>query len=146
MNEKDQCFLDTSFVVALLDNRDVHHRRALELHASIKRLNGELFLSDVVLNETLCVIARKYQGEAQHELLKKKLEFFSQHIRTMPILCLYELVNKSFGSIKNMILQTSGTLGFHDCLIVLFLQQIPLVHLVTFDEDFKKISGLSILS
>ncbi|MDO8518858.1 MAG: PIN domain-containing protein [Deltaproteobacteria bacterium] len=145
MSEQEQYFLDSSFLVALLDFKDVHHPRAVEMNTLMKRQKGELFISDIVLNETLSVIARKYEGEARHEELKRKFQAFFHHIEAKPILCLYELVNQSFGFIQKMILHTNGKLGFHDCLIVFFLRQVPLVHLVTFDEDFRQVKGISVL-
>lgn len=146
MTEREQFFLDTSFLVSLLDSHDIHHERAMRVDKHIKELNSQVFLSDVVLNEMLCVISRKYGGTSQHELLKSLFGSLSQSIESMPILCLYELYNQYFGLVQKVILNSCGALGFHDALILIFLKQVPLVHLVTFDEDFNSVKGLRVLS
>lgn len=146
MTKREQFFLDTSFFIALLDHQDVHHQRALRIDEHVKKLNGQAFLSDVVLNEVSCVISRKYGDASQNELLKSLFVSLGQSIAVMPILCLYELYNRYFGLVQKMILDSNGTLSVHDGLIVLFLRQVPLVHLVTFDQDFKLVKGLRVLS
>ncbi|MBW2000480.1 MAG: type II toxin-antitoxin system VapC family toxin [Deltaproteobacteria bacterium] len=70
--------LDTSFIVSLLNKRDVHHSKAIEMLDSVDE-NEELAVHPLVLQETISVIARKCRGQARtcKEWLDKIAEFMN---------------------------------------------------------------------
>lgn len=143
-----QFFLDTSFLVGLLDRSDPHYKRSHEIYSNIKSQleSKNIFLSDIVVNEIWTVMARRAeQRKVTHEFPQFRLTF-TNFIQAIPILRLYEILNKNYKRIIDLMSEYSGRLGFHDALIVLFLSQIPDVTLITFDRDFAAVPNLRILS
>lgn len=142
---KDQFFLDTNFVLSLFDDKDTFHPRAKAIFEKWDEVSAEIFLSDVVLNEALTVLARKCEQRPYFGPFTPVCERFIQTVQEIPVLCLYEHFNPFFQSTVRLMKEHQGTLNFHDCLIAVFLKTVPKVHLVTFDEDFHKIPWLKIL-
>lgn len=75
MNEKIY-LLDTSFIVALLSSKDVHHKRALELFEQTEGIFASHFL---VFQETITVICRRarQQNMVLSNLFKLLNDFFN---------------------------------------------------------------------
>lgn len=139
---KKQYLFDTNFVVSLIDAGDVHHTRAKNLFDHIQ--SGEVFFSDIVVNETLSVLARRCEAKKRSADFKNVAKIFTDCIQGQPILCLYELLPRNLKEVINMMIQYEGALNFHDCLMAFFLKDLPHVGFVTFDEDFKRVGGLSV--
>ena len=137
LNKRDQVFLDSSFVVALIDAADVHHQRSVQLLAKINQSNGEIFLSDLLVNEVLSVLAKRCESKGKQDMFPHLASLVQQLMHQYPILSLYELVPQNYPTLISMMVQCRGELNFHDCLIVLFLKELPEVSLVTFDRDFE---------
>ena len=55
----DKVLVDASFLVAQLDERDVHHRAARALHEAFRTREAAYIYLDVVVNETVTVLARR---------------------------------------------------------------------------------------
>lgn len=141
-----QYFLDASFLIALIDSDDNHHTKACALFERILASPHEIYLSDVLLNEVYTVFGKRCERSNRGDDYEKLTKKIASFVVDRPVLCLYELFNQSYGKVVSLMKSSKGRLSLHDGLIVLFLQQVHEVFLVTFDEDFKKISGLSILS
>ncbi len=139
-----QYFLDANVLISLIDQADRHHQRAVGVYEKISQ-QGEIFLSDVVVNETLTVMARRHErlqiGSQFAEFVKR----FKEFIAPIPILSVYEMVSQNYQHIMNFMVKYHARLSFHDALIVLFLTEVPEVFLVTFDEDFSLVEGLKIV-
>jgi len=69
--------LDTSFIVSLLNSRDVHHKKAVEILNNSGE-NEDLGTHPLVVQETISVIARKSREQSFNcrEWLSKIEEFF----------------------------------------------------------------------
>jgi len=139
-----QFFLDSSFLIALIDARDLHHTKAVGLLDKIENEDGELFASDVVINEVLSVFAKRCESRKATHQFEDLITTFKKVLEPLPILCLYELVTPHYNSIIKMMINYKARLNFHDCLIALFLKEVPEVNLVTFDSDFDEIENLRI--
>lgn len=139
-----QYFLDANFVIALMDASDLHHERAKKIHQRITATEFELFLSDVVLNETLSVLARRHESKKIKQPFQDVITRFKGAIASLPILSLYELVPQNYARLMGLMAKYDAKLSFHDALIVLFLRQVPEVRLVSFDEDFTGIRGINL--
>lgn len=121
-------------------------QRALNLVESIKEKKGQIFLSDVLLNETLSVLAKRCKAKKNPENFSTLANDFQKKIEGLPILCFYELLSKGYSYILKIMKTSQGCFNFHDSLILYLMQSIPEVTLVTFDQDFKKVPGLKILN
>ena len=139
-----QFFLDSSFLVALIDSRDLHHTKAATLLDKIEEQDAELFASDVVINEVLSVFAKRCESRKAVHQFEDLVTKFKKVLGPLPILCLYELLPQHHHTIMEMIIDYSARLNFHDCLIALFLQEVPEVNLITFDSDFDEIENFRV--
>lgn len=141
-----QYFLDTSYLISLLDGNDVHHRRAVEILAELPPPDSRnVFLCDAVINETMTVLARRGLNKRNAESFNEWGARFRHILPEYPILCLYNVLPEGYKKIIDLMTQLEGHLGFHDCMIALFLKEVPQVRLVSFDEDFQKVEWLNIL-
>ena len=139
---KEQFVLDSSFLIALIDREDVHHPRAKEIFFDIEGQEGQIFLSDVLINEVLSVLARRSEERKKGEEFKELARLFQKRIQELPIVCLYELLPKYIPQVISLMVQHNGCFNFHDALFIFFLRQLPKVHFVTFDKDFSKIGNI----
>lgn len=146
ISNKEQFFLDSNFVISLLDDQDIHHQRARGIWADILKQDSQVFLSDVLINEVLSVLARRCGEKGKGRYFKKWARRFQKSIEGLPIACLYEFLPRHIPKIVSIMVRYRGCFNFHDALFVFFLDQLPTVHFVTFDKDFARVKDLKILS
>jgi len=86
-------FIDTSFIIALINERDRYHTQALDL--SDRYIDQALAITDAVLLEIANSLARRYKNEAI-ELIEQFLD--SEDVE---VLCLTpEIFVRAFGLYK----------------------------------------------
>lgn len=127
-------FIDTNVFVAYYNERDVHHKKALELvKKSVDGYFGELFTSDYVFDEAVTVTLVKTSVEKALEL--------GEHILNSEITMLkvgedaFSMAWKEF---------KKADMSFTDCTIVSLMRLNGIDRLMTFDEGFKKVQGIAI--
>ena len=123
--------VDTSFLVALLCRRDVHHERARALYEELKRTYRLLF-TDIVLGETVTVLMRrskewKFSFETTVEALKRMVPSPAQFA--------YYLVWK-FWEVWELTVGSKGKLTFNDALLVTGCQEEGIKKIASFDRGF----------
>lgn len=144
-NKLPQYLMDSNFLIALLDARDVHHKKATKLLEEIHQAQSiQLFISDILINEVLSVFAKRCEAQKRSNEFASLVKEVQSAVRDMPILCLYDLVPKHYKAITDIMIQWKGRFNFHDALLILFLTEVPKVNFITFDRDFKALSSLSI--
>jgi len=119
-------FLDTLFVIALLNQRDQYHERAAELAV---RYEGKRFLTtDAILLEIGNALAKKYTQEAvdviTHLLTSEDIEV----VRLTP-----ELFEESFALYKS---HRDKEWGLIDCISFVVMRQNGIQEALTFDHHF----------
>lgn len=139
-----QFFLDSSFFIAIIDSRDLHHSKAIDILNKIETADSQFFASDVTINEVLSVLAKRCESRRATEQFDGLIVKLKKILEPLPILCLYELVPQYYGAVMEMMSASEARLNFHDCLIALFLKEVPEVNLVTFDSDFDEVENLRV--
>ena len=126
-----RAILDTSFLVACLCGRDIHHKRAREIFR--KRLTGLIpIVPDVVFGEAISVLARR----------AKEWHFnFSEALRKLRRICPHPAryavyLLEKFDDIIELVEETDGKLNFNDALIVIGANEEGIRKIVSFDSDF----------
>jgi uncharacterized protein len=119
-------FIDTLFVVALLNQRDQYHQRAEELASED---DGHLFLTtDAVLLEIGNALARNYKAQAieviEHFLSSADVEV----IRSTPA-----LFEEAFALYKT---HQDKEWGLVDCISFIVMRQAGVEEALTFDQHF----------
>jgi len=128
----ETALVDTSFLVALLCSRDVHHERARVLYEEVKR-QYQLLFTDIVLGETLTVLMRrfkewKFSFEGTVAILRQMVPSPSQFA--------YYLVWK-FWDVWDLAVSSKGRLTFNDTLLVIGCREEGIKNIVSFDRGFQ---------
>lgn len=124
----NRVFVDTLFVVALINQRDEHHRRSLELSEEYE--GHPLLVTDAVLLEIGNGLARKFKREAV-EIIE---EFFGADEVELVRLDA-ELFGEAFGLYKT---HQDKAWGLIDCISFVVMRQHEVTGALTFDEDFTQ--------
>lgn len=132
---RDKYFLDTSFVIALIFANDFNHDKAIDVKFV---LNHECYINNSVLAEILN-ISNKYAD------FKTVVEIYYQIIDNFKIINEYDIFGydaRSLAIFKNY----KGKLGFVDSGIVATMNQNEINNLVTFDNEFKRVESINVIS
>ena len=129
-------FIDANLFLAYHNANDVHHAQAKELWKAIEDLAfGPAFASDYVFNEVVGVALRKLGKEpalaiGNQILASTPLFTIDKHTRT--------LAWTQFG-------KSDSGLSFVDCTHLAAMRVAGATHIATFDKEFKKVPGITIV-
>jgi predicted nucleic acid-binding protein len=132
--------VDSSFLVAQLDEQDVHHQRAKALHKLFRERNAAYIYLDCVVNEAVTVLARR--------ALERKVDPrpVIQRLRTEIPASLLDWTSPELPRLWERTLDAmeehKGRLSFHDCLLVLVAREGAIEWVASFDRSFDHVRGL----
>ena len=123
-------FLDASFFLALFNQDDVHHNRAVIISEEIDANSyGQTLTSDDVFDEVVSVALRKFGKE-------KAQTFGEQIVGSVFILNgdrhIFDRAFKIFGSSRL-------PFSFTDCTSQAIIELAQVHHIATFDKQFEKL-------
>jgi uncharacterized protein len=122
----NKIFVDTLFVVALINQRDQYHQQASELADSLE--THPVITTDAVLLEIGNALARNYKDEAveiiEHFLTSNEVEI----VRLTP-----ELFAQAFTLYKT---HQDKAWGLVDCISFVVMKQAGITQALTFDQHF----------
>lgn len=130
---KKSVFVDANVFIALINQEDRLHQRALELRDQLRKEKGRLVTSSFVLAEVLTVLSlrvNKKKAIEFGELVYKKTKFL-KIIR--PTKGTEELALDYFKRIK------SKNISFVDCLTLAIVKIFGIKRIFSFDKDFLRI-------
>lgn len=121
-----QIFVDTSFIGALINERDQYHERAIEL---ADQYDGQpLVVTDVVLLKVSNALARRYKQEAI-QAIEDLLS--SEDVEIVRLTA--ELFNKAFELYKT---RQDKEWGLVDCISFVVMQNRNIRAALAFDQHF----------
>lgn len=121
-------FIDTSFVIALINKKDLYHDKALEL--SIKYENYPLITTEAVLLEIGNALAMKFKKEAI-----KIIEAFNTSDTVRIVEYNIAIFEKAFEIYKGY---SDKTWGIVDCISFIVMKENSIVNALTSDNHFKQ--------
>lgn len=128
-------FVDSSFLIALVNENDSLHEKSLEYIDLIEK-NG-CYISNLVINEVITVIGNKID-------LETALSAFDLINDIFHVINEYEI--KDFNSTTMLIYEKHGTkLSFTDCSIIVDMHYHKIENLLSFDKEFKKAEGINLI-
>lgn len=136
MHTISRLFVDTNIFVALNDEADATHTKALELKEKIKGIANSLYTSSDVIGETLTVLSKKLGKEKVNEFYNNfpklgiKEVFIDENI--------HNEARNFFAKVK------SKNISFIDCSSVIAMKRNKIDVIFSFDEDFKRM-GVKLL-
>ncbi|MDE2026670.1 MAG: type II toxin-antitoxin system VapC family toxin [Patescibacteria group bacterium] len=129
-------FLDTSFLLACFNNRDVHHYKAIRiLHNVAEKKHGAVFMTDYIFNETVTVSMIKMKDLGIVKWIGNYL------LSSLKLIRIEEDI--FFDSWKIFQSQKGTRLGFTDCTTIATMRYNGIDTIATFDKDFTKINDIN---
>jgi len=123
----DRVFIDTSFVVALVNEKDQHHNRAVEL---ADLFDGyPLIITDAVLLEVGNALARNFKEQAV-EVIEDFLT--SEEVEVVSLDA--ALFKKAFELYQT---HKDKAWGMTDCISFIIMRERGIIEALTNDKDFR---------
>lgn len=131
---QEQIFIDTGFIIALVNERDDYHQQALELGDTLE--TSYFVTTDAVLLEIGNGLSRKYKQEA--------IQIIEQFIYAdnVEIVATSELFNNGLEEYKKY---RDKQWGLVDCLSFFVMWNKGINKVLTFDKHFKQ-AGFDIIT
>ena len=128
-------FIDSSFLIALVNENDSLHEKSLEYIDLIEK--NDCYISNLVINEVITVIGNKID-------LETAISAFDLINDIFHVINEYEI--KDFNSTTMLIYEKHNTkLSFTDCSIIVDMHYHKIENLLSFDKEFKKAEGINLI-
>ena len=131
-------FLDSSFLISFEVEKDSNHVKAVKImHDILNHKYGSPVISDYIFDETVTMTLAKTdlkKAIAAGKGMKMSYEMKKIDER------LFEESWKTFAD------QIKTRLSFTDCTIISLMREKGIRNIATFDEDFKKIETVNVIS
>lgn len=124
-------FVDSSYLIARLITNDKYHERAIELE---NELSEKRVINNTVLNETLNAFT-KSGGTSVKELFDKLTNIHE----------VVYLSSDDYEQAADLFKYYDSSINFSDCTILQSMHKFGINKIVSFDDDFSKVKGLSII-
>ena len=128
-------FVDSSFLIALVNENDSLHKKSLEYIDLIEK--NDCYISNLVINEVITVIGNKID-------LETAISAFDLINDIFHVINEYEI--KDFNLTTMLIYEKHNTkLSFTDCSIIVDMHYHKIENLLSFDKEFKKAEGINLI-
>jgi predicted nucleic acid-binding protein len=123
-------FLDSSYFIALFNEKDYFHKRAVEVNEIIK--DEDKIISSLVITEVLTVLKQKKKIKN----IEKIKEIYNNILDTCSLIEDFDYYDKATEEYFN------NEIGFYDSMYIVLVRELELDGLVSFDEDFENKEGI----
>jgi predicted nucleic acid-binding protein len=143
MTTPKRVLVDTNVLVALIDARDTWHASAQALREALKATAVSLVYCDIVVNETIGVLARRAQEQRRVDQFTGLIDALLRQVPTEAIVWLSFETQRLYARVIELVRTTSGDLNFHDALIALGGQLLGVDIIASFDRDYDQVAWLT---
>ena len=138
--------IDSNVLVALLDKKDVWHKRASAILKAVNELDGDLIFLDCVLNETISVLGRRAEEKRRSSDFPLLLDRLIGLVAPDDITWISLEIKRTYESVVTMVRDYKGILSFHDALMSLFAQKNSIPYFLSFDGDLDGVPWIKRMS
>lgn len=129
--------IDANLFLARDNTRDVHHLRAIELWEEIERGDYDSpFTTDYVFNEVVGVTFRKLGKE-------RAIKLGEHLLKSIPTIT---IDGPMLRDAWNFFTQTELNLNVVDCTHLVAMKLANTISIATFDREFQKIKGITVIT
>ncbi|MBI4918880.1 PIN domain-containing protein [archaeon] len=129
-------FLDASFLYALVNKRDIFHEKASKMVEKLSSKECHVITTDYTFDEAVTVLSRKADKKTALRLGGMLLE--SNIILLNVNQKVFQTAWKYFHGEWNF--------SFTDCTILAFMRIFGINKIATFDQEFKKVKDIEVIS
>ena len=122
-------YVDASFIIALVIEKDQWHQRALELLPKLK--SEDKFITEAMIIESLNLIGSCLGGKVGYSIFKYIADNFTIYKSET-------LIEESM----HFFLKYDGTLSLADCTAINTMKELVITEILSFDDDFDKVDGI----
>ncbi len=134
----EMIILDSSFIVAVEVETDQNHEKAVEIRNKIiKGEFGDTVISDYIFDETITVTYQKTKDLKKTILIGTNLRNSAKMMNVEE-----EIFEEAWEIFKK---QENTKFSFTDCTIFSIMKLRKINNIATFDKDFEKIEGISVI-
>jgi predicted nucleic acid-binding protein len=137
-----QAAIDTNILIALIDEGDTWHQRAVVICKALEKANAQYVYFDSTVNEVVSVLARRLEEKGQSDKLEPLLVKLEEIVPEEKITWISQEIKRVYRDILELVKSSRGKLNFHDALMVHILRERKVRYIVSFDRDFDEIEGL----
>ena len=128
-------FIDSSFLIALINENDSLHEKSLEYLDLIEK--NDCYISNLIINEVLTVIGNKID-------LKTAISAFNLLYDIFHLIDEYE--NKDFNSYVMLVYEKfNAKLSFTDSSVIVNMHNEGIENLLSFDNEFKRVKDINLI-
>jgi len=128
-------FIDSSFLIALINENDSLHEKSLEYLDLIEK--NDCYISNLIINEVLTVIGNKID-------LKTAISAFNLLYDIFYLIDEYE--NKDFNSFVMLVYEKfNAKLSFTDSSVIVNMHNEGIENLLSFDKEFKRVKDINLI-
>lgn len=124
-------FIDSTYFIGLLLPKDSWNKQAKKVIIP----EDTYLINNLVVSEVLNIVSKRSTRKVSevYEILKNKCE----------IVC---LTNEDYHYAMDLCDYYNNSINYSDCLILVSMQNKSVSDIVSFDEGFKKVNGLNVIS
>ena len=117
-------FIDTSYLLAIVNDKDQWHNKAINLTPKIKK--SEKIISNIIITETLNGLTGLFNG-------KQIRQFYEILTNTHSV---YNETKEIYKQAITIAEKYDGTIGYADCTSIAIMNKLKIYEIISFDEDF----------
>jgi predicted nucleic acid-binding protein len=126
-------FVDSSYFIAIADQKDQWHERAKKLST---KLHNKPVITDLVLSESVTAVGARGGGKAGMTL-------YEYIIDNCEVVCMtMDMLEKAM----EVFLKYNGNLSLADAASVAVMRSRDITSILSFDEDFDRVAGITRLA
>ena len=122
-------YVDASFIIALVVEKDQWHQRAMELLPKLK--SEEKYITEAMIIESLNLIGSCLGGKVGYSIFKYINDNYSIYTSET-------LIEEAM----YYFLKYDGTLSLADCTAINAMKELGIMEIFSFDDDFDKVEGI----
>lgn len=130
--------LDANYIVAILDEKDISYKKAMDIRDRLLQIKPTLIFFDCVINEVVSVFVRRLLERKHIHLLPRHLERLNSLIPKEKITWVYPDMEDYYDAVIHLVEKSQGHLNFHDALITVVANELEISHIISFDKGFDK--------
>jgi len=138
----DEIIVDASALVALFDDSDLWHNATVELLTECAKHNLSVIILDVIVNETVSVLIRRFHNKKKTDKLADCFNKIHEFVTKKKIRLTSSIARNNFRPILDLILKSNSVLSFNDALIVFYCEKAGASHIFSFDTDFDAVPSI----